>query len=137
MLSKLNITPHEKDWESQGDEYGIRKYSKVNRDIPRIFEMVVNLVNSYPIWVEITKMLEYKVYKEDGKFMIVNKHSNSETGNHDNYRAVFSTLKLLKTIFTLTEVLRTYQARCPNHFVVKTLSSINVLSKAETETVLS
>ena len=135
LLSKLLIQPHEGEQETgSGGEFGIRRYSKMDRSVPRIFEMIVSLVNNYSVWEEITGALEFRLHKEQGQFSLANKYTHSPDSLH-HYRTVFATLKLLRTIFRLNEVLSKYQTRCPGHFIVKTLASIQVLNRVEINTV--
>ena len=61
--------------------------------------------------------------------MLDNKHNTIENGSWYS-KNIFSVLKLLKTVFCLRNILDEYQVRCPNHFVVKSLSSISVLVKS-------
>lgn len=35
--------------------------------------MIVNLANNYSIWEEINKVLEFRVAKEEGRFLLLSK----------------------------------------------------------------
>lgn len=48
-----------------------------------------------------------------------------------------ATLKLLKIVFLLNELLIKYQESCSNHFVIRNLSSLNILNRIEINASLS
>lgn len=59
------------------NEYGIKKYRRCERKIPKVFEMIVNLSNSFSIWEEINKVLEYKIVKDEGVYKLINKFNHN------------------------------------------------------------
>lgn len=51
LLSKLHILPPESAPEpSSYVSYGIRRFSNAKRNVPKVIEMIVSLLNHYNIW---------------------------------------------------------------------------------------
>jgi hypothetical protein len=136
LLAQLHILPHPDQAPLRNSDYGIRRFSRMDRSVPRIFEMIVHLSNGYSVWSEIDKVLEWRVHREEGRLVLANKYTHT-LGSLEHHRTLFSTLKLLRTIFELNEVLLRHQEDCPDHFVVRTLSSLTVLNRVEVSTALA
>lgn len=129
LLSKLYIHPSPVREEGEGlqGDFGIRRFRKAERKVPLVFEMIVSLANNFSIWEEISKALEFRVTREEGKFVLVNRQGQGEA--MQSYKYLFATLKLLRIVLSLNEMLLDRQERCPDHFVIKALSSMSILNR--------